>query len=181
MPPPRATSKQQTRSQEFDAPTRESGNHAMGSPLPASKLARTCLKLATSHSLVRRALFRQPSRLHLTTTAPQPLVSVSHAPWTPSPPKVVFPACRDIHRRIRRPPWVSQVKSRATEPAGLDAPGSLTKSLRKSTGRGCILDLAPRTCAKIATPSVDLSLPLTPGHLASPVCCHPTPSCVDRL
>src|SRR5450631_2966590 len=101
----------------------------MGRPLPASKLARTLLKLATSHSLVRRALLRHPCLVHLKMTAPRPLPSVTQAPSAPSPPNVTSPDRADIQSRIRRPSCLSQLKSRATVPAGRDGSDRETKSL----------------------------------------------------
>src|SRR5664280_1484687 len=62
-----------------------------------------------------------------------------------------------------------QVKSRATEPAGLDATGSLTRSLTKSAGRNGLPDRTPRTCARIVSPSVDWSEILIPDRLTSSV------------
>src|SRR5450759_824109 len=141
----------------------------MGRPLPASKSARTRLKLASSQSLVRRALLRHPCRMHVTTTDPRSLVSLSHAPVIASPPNVASPDRGDIQRRIRRPPCRSQVKSRATEPAGRDTTGRETNSLTKLAGHSAILDLTPRIPAKITSPSVASSLLLMPDRLASPV------------
>jgi len=143
----------------------------MGRPLPASKSARTRLKLASSQSLVRRALLRHPCRMHVTTTDPRSLVSLSHAPVIASPPNVASPDRGDIQRRIRRPPCMSQVKSRATEPAGRDAPGSELRSPTEPAVRSGILDLTPLTCAKNASTIVGLSSLLIPDRLAPPLRC----------